>query len=211
MSRRHLPLLAAAIALALAVLLALLARDVRRWEESLAEGDRRFQVSPGEDGGLWEPREQTLGGAARGLLAVDDDLRLRLAGQLFRQSRPRATLQRRPRHLALATSSQVAFSEIQSGDYPRPWRSIAANQIGILALADVLSDSTEASARARKAVQKFTEAAKLDPANDEAQANLELVLTLVRAQDPRVDPEGVTSRGGGTASGAGSSSGGRGF
>jgi hypothetical protein len=209
-SRRHLPLLAAAFALTLAVVLALLARDVRRWEESLGEGDHRFQVSPGPDG-LWEPREQTLGGAARGLLAVDDDLRLRLAAQLFRRSRPRATLQRRPRQLALATSSQVAFSEIQGGDYPRPWRSIAANQIGILALADVLSDPTEASARARKAVQKFTEAAKLDPANDEAQANLELVLTLVRAQDPRVDPEGVTSRSGGTASGAGSSAGGRGF
>jgi hypothetical protein len=209
-TRRHLPLLAAAAALALAVLLALLARDVRRWEESLREGDRRFQVAPGRDG-LWAPEESTLRGAARGLLAVDDDLRLRRAAQLFRHSRPRSTELRLPRHLALATSAQVAFSEIQGGAYPRAWRSIAANQIGILALADVLSSSAEASVRARKAVQKFTEAAKLDPANDEAQANLELVLTLLRAQDPRVDPEGVTSRGGGTASGAGSSSGGRGF
>jgi hypothetical protein len=145
------------------------------------------------------------------MLGIDDDLKLREAGKLLRRSRPRRTIQRTPGQIALATSAQLAFAEIQGGDYPRELRSIAANEIGTLAFADVLSDSTQASERARKGVQKFTEAVRLDASNEAAMINLELLLTLLRAADPRVDPEGATSRGGGAASGAGSSSGGRGF
>ena len=207
--RRHLRLVIAAVALLLAVLLAFLARDVLRWDESLEDGDRRFQVTPAAKG-LWEP-EDTVGGIARSMLGIDDDLKLREAGKLLRRSRPRRTIQRTPGQIALATSAQLALAEIQGGDYPRELRSIAANEIGTLAFADVLSDSTQASERARKGVQKFTEAVRLDPSNEAAMINLELLLTLLRAADPRVDPEGATSRGGGAASGAGSSSGGRGF
>ena len=60
-------------------------------------------------------------------------------------------------------------------------------------------------------MQKFTEAVRLDPSNEAAMVNLELLLTLVRAQDPRVDPEGDLARGGGAASGAGAGGRGRGF
>ena len=210
MSRRHVPLLLAAAALLLAAVLAFLARDVRRWQESVEDGDRMFQVGVGKPG-LWEPDGRTVGGVARSLLAIDDDLKLREAGQLLRLSKPRATLQRNSNQIALATAAQLALADIQQGDYPPRLRSIAANEIGTLAFADVLSDSTQAAERARKGVQKFTEAVKLDPTNGAAMTNLELLLTLLRASDPRVDPEGASSRGGGSAAGAGSSKGRRGF
>ena len=210
MTRRHVPLVLAAAAVVLAVLLALLARDVRSWEESVEAGDRAFQVSPGPNG-LWEPDDARLEGLARSLLGVDDDLELREAGQLLRRSRPRATLQRTPAQIAIGTSAQLGLSDVQQSDAAPEIRSIAANELGTLAFADVLSDSSQASERAKRGVQKFTEAVKLDPRNEAAMFNLELLLTLVRAQDPRVDPEGATARGGGTASGAGSGSGGRGF
>jgi hypothetical protein len=208
--RRHLPLVLAALALVLAFALALLARDVRGWQESIDAGDRSFQVTPGPPG-LWDPDDAPMKGLARRLLGIDDDLALREAGQLLRRSRPRATLQRTPTQIALGTSAQLALSAVQRDDVDAELRSAAANELGTLAFADVLSDSTQASERAKRGVQKFTEAVKLDPTNEAAMFNLELLLTLARAQDPRVDPEGATARGGGSASGAGSSSGGRGF
>jgi hypothetical protein len=207
---RHLRLVAAAAALVLAVLLALLARDVRRWEASVEEGDRRFQVSPAAED-LWQPDGRTAGGLTRTLLAIDDDLKLREAGQLLRRSRPRATSRRTPGQIALATSARVGLAEVQNGDYSRELRSIAANEIGTLAFADALSDPFQAAEHARRGVQKFTEAVRLDPENEAAMVNLELLLTLRRGQDPRVDPAGVTSRGSGAASGAGAGGGGSGF
>jgi hypothetical protein len=209
-TRTRLRLGVAVGALLAALLLALLARDVRRWEQSLAAGDRSFQVTPGPDG-LWEPEAGQLRGPARAVLGIDDDLTLREAAQLFRRSRPRSAEARTTGDLAEATAAQVGFAELQRGESSRGLRSIAANQIGILAFADVISNTDQAAARAQKAAQKFVEAIRLDSSNRHAMANLELLLTLVRASDPRVDPEGDVSRGGGAAAGAGSSSGGRGF
>jgi hypothetical protein len=204
-------LAAAAVALVLAVVLALLARDVRAWQTSMERGDRSFQVSPGPDG-LWEPDGTLPGGAARRALGLDDDLRLREAARLFRLSRPRAAEQRTTRDLAEATSAEVGFASVQQDTgAPRQLRSSAANELGVLSFADVIANPDQAAQRSRKAVQKFTEAIKLDAANRTAMANLELLLTLLRADDPRVDPEGVDTRSGGASAGAGSSSGGRGF
>jgi hypothetical protein len=205
-------LVVAAVALVLAVVLALLARDVRAWQTSMERGDKSFQVSPGADG-LWEPDGRTVpGGLARRALGLDDDLRLREAGQLFRRSRPRAAEQRTTRDLAEATSAEVGFASVQQDTgAPRQLRSAAANELGVLSFADVVSNPDQAAQRSRKAVQKFTEAIKIDAANRTAMANLELLLTLLRADDPRVDPEGVDTRSGGASAGAGSSSGGKGF
>ena len=210
--RRHLRLVVAALALLLAVLLALLARDVRRWQESMERGDQSFPVTHGPRG-LWEPDGRVLpGGIARTVLGLDDDLRLREAAQLYRRSKPRGAEARTTRDLAESTSAQVGFAAVQQDEgAPAELRSVAANEIGNLAFADVISNTDQAAERSRRAVQKYVEALRLDPDNHAALANLELMLTLVRADDPRVDPEGVDTRGGGSASGAGSSSGGRGF
>lgn len=212
MTATRLRLGGAALALVLALLLAWLARDVRRWEESVERGDRRFQVSPGEDA-LWQPAGRLLPAElGRTVLGLDDDLRLREAAQLFRRSRPRAAEQRSVADLSEATAAQVGFSELQQdADAPRELRSIAANEIGNLAFADVISNSDQAAARSQKAVQKYVEAIRLDAANRAAMANLELLLTLLRADDERVSPEGDDPRGAGSAAGAGSGSGGRGF
>jgi hypothetical protein len=207
--RRHLPLVLAAVALALAVGLTLLARDVSRWEQSMQDGDRSFRVAPGPNG-LWEPQQLALGGLSRSLLDVDDDLVLREAAQLFRRSKPRKAL-RRPEELAIATATRVAFEQIRAGDYSARFRSIAQNQIGILTLTALLADTSEAAVLSKAAVNNFTQAVRLDPANQAAHANLELMLTLLRTDDPRVVPEEESARGGGSASGAGSGTGGSGF
>jgi hypothetical protein len=200
----------AAVALAAALLLALLARDVRGWERSVDYGDERFQVSPGPND-LWEPRgARPLGGVARLLLGVGDDLDLRRAAQLERRSRPRDGSFRTTAQLATSTAAQVAFADVQASDAPAAVRSLAANEIGALTLADLLADSSQASELSPRAVGRFREAAILDPDNQIAQANLELVLTLLEVDDPRVDPEAPSS-GGGSGAGAGATTGKRGF
>jgi hypothetical protein len=201
----------AAVLLVLALLLALLARDVRGWDASVAYGDERFQVSPGPPD-LWQPDGfRPLRGVARFALGLGDDLELRDAARLERLSSPRAGSLRSTGQLALGTSAQVAFAEVQTGDAPAAVRSLAANEIGVLALADLFSDSSQAAELSPRAIRKFTEAATLDPTNEVALANLELVLTLLQGDDPRVEPEGDPVRGGGASSGAGASRGRRGF
>lgn len=207
--RIPLPVLAGA-ALVLALLLALLARDVRGWERSVAYGDDRFQVSPGP-AELWEPTGmRPLGGVAASALGLGDDLDLRDAARLERLSSPRAGSFRTTDQLALSTSAQVELAEVQQSDAPRELRSLAANEIGVLTLADLLADSSQAAELSARARRKFVEAVTLDAGNEAAQANLELVLTLLQNDDPRVDPE-APSRGGGSSSGAGAATGKRGF
>jgi hypothetical protein len=200
----------AALALLAALVFALLARDVSAWQRSIDHGDERFQVSPGP-ADLWEPGgTRPFRGVARLALGVGDDLDLRRAAQLERRSRPRDGSFRTTSQLAASTSAQVAFADVQASDAPAEVRSLAANEIGVLTLADLLADSSQASELSRRAVRTFGEAATIDPGNEIAQSNLELVLTLLQVDDPRVDPE-APSRGSGSGAGAGASSGKRGF
>lgn len=208
MTRRHAPLGLACAALVLAVLLALVARDVRLWDESVASGDARFQISPGPSD-LWEPRDSTFGGLAPSLLDLNDDLRLREAAQLFRHSRPRAETLRTPKMLSLATSAQVVFAQIQQSDQPPRVRSIAANELGLLSFSELLTDPTQARDHARRATQKFVEALQLDPGNTAARHNLELIQTMRRQGRGALGFE--EGQDGGSSAGSGSSQGGSGF
>lgn len=209
MTARHLPLVGAVALVGVALVLALLARDVRAWQETVPEGDRGFQVRPA-DTTLWKPPAPALGGAAERLLGLDADLRLRRAAQLMRLSRPRAGLQRTAKELSFATAAQVIFGELQRGDHPSELRATAANELGVMALVDALADPTQSQALTKRALQKFSEAIKLDPAADEARLNLELVLTLLDTGDPRIKSLDEQA-GEGPGSGAGSGTGGSGL
>jgi hypothetical protein len=206
--RRHAPLGLACAALVLAVLLALVARDVRLWDESVATGDARFQISPGPSD-LWEPPDSTFGGLAPSLLDLNDDLGLREAAQLFRHSRPRAETLRTPKMLSLATSAQVAFAQIQQSDQPPRVRSMAANELGLLSFSELVTDPTQARDHARRATQKFIEALQLDPGNAAARHNLELIQTM--RQQGRGALGFEEGQDGGSSAGSGSSQGGSGF
>jgi hypothetical protein len=207
--RTRLPLIVAVVALAGAVFLTLIARDVRRWESSLETGDRRFAIGPGPDD-LWEPQARLVPGVARSLLAIDDDLEFRQAAQLFRRSRPRAAAQRTQADLATAARAQSALTGIERNGADSVRRAAAASALGVLSLSDALSDSTQAALFFRKSISKFNTAIRLDPGNREAAANLELVLRLAQAAVSRVDDDEEV-RGGGTSAGAGSGSSGSGF
>ena len=208
MRGNRLPLLLAGAALVLALLLALGAREVRLWDESIAAGDRRFQLSPGPDG-LWEPTARRVGGGlAPRLIGFEDDLRLREAAQLFRRSRPRAGTARTPQMLSVATTAKVDLAAIQDSDAPDRIRSLAANELGALSFAELVSDPSQAREHAARAAQKFVEAIRLDPANTVARHNLELLLLL--RQEGR-GAFGFEEGDEGSTTGAGSTQGGSGL
>ena len=195
--RRHALLIVAASALALAVLFAVLAIDVAAWRASFEDGDRGFDRSaPGRN--VWEPDGAALPGLSRSLLGVDDDLQFRRAVVLFLSSDPDQESARTLRESVFATRAVVALREVQgSRSQPRTRRALAANLVGILSLADAMTDRQQASALLRTSAKSFTEAIALDPTNDAAPANLELVLKLAGERRERFE----TEAGGGAGSG----------
>src|SRR5687767_9590467 len=86
--RRGGALLAAGVLLGLAVVLALLAFDVRTWDRTIASADARFRTDPSPPA-LWEASEVLPFEPARKLLDLDDDLEYRRGARLFRLGRPR--------------------------------------------------------------------------------------------------------------------------
>jgi len=204
----RLPLALAGAALVLALLLALGAREVRLWDESIAAGDRRFALSPGASG-LWEPGAWRIGGGlSPEVIGFEDDLRLREAAQLFRRSRPRAGTARTAQMFSVATTAQVDLAAIQDSDAPAGIRSIAANELGALAFAELASDPAQAREHAGRATRKFVEAIRLDPDNTVARYNLELILSL---REEGRGAFGFEEGGEGSTAGAGSAQGGSGF
>src|SRR3954462_9462725 len=79
-SVRKLRIAGAILLAAIAVVGALLVRDVHSWRTSIEQGGAVFAVSPSR--AAWTPAT-LLGGSAEALLATDDDVQYRRALQLY--------------------------------------------------------------------------------------------------------------------------------
>jgi hypothetical protein len=198
----------AASALAgLAVLVLLLAADVRSWGAAMASGDAAYAASPAR--ASWQPATK-LGGLATDILGVDDDLVLRRALRLYAVAR--AT------HLRLdnATQVQTARAAAQDALLEAAASSDAKRASEARTLLGVLTFGSSASGAEQdqvdSAIADFADAIRADPANDEAKFDLELLLRLSAAHGTRPGQGlgGATGRGG-NRRGAGGGSPGRGY
>ena len=176
MSRRHkLFALGAVVCAVLAVLLALFARDAGRWRATLRAGDvaAADPAHPGRTS--WALDEALPFSPARRTLGLDDDLRYRRAAVLFRRAHPGdAFFESGPDGTALRIEAETALAREIRADGNRRRASAASNLLGILALVDA------ATARAGnvpidRSVFEFQDAVRLDPSNEQAKANLELL------------------------------------
>lgn len=178
---------AAVAVLAIAVVLCALAIDVGRWRHVGTQ-----------------PPATLLGGTAERLLATHDDVALRSGIQTFvaaertpygfdngqQQTRVRATAEAR---LATVASGATAAEASQADDL-----------LGVLAWG-----GTQAPAGvldpADRAVQSFTQAARLDPGNSDAAFNLELALRALAPHGVRqgTNPNAGTHGAGTKGAGAG--------
>lgn len=202
--RRRPALAAAALAsFALAALLALLAVDVTAWQGALRRGDVLYRAAPAEEG-LWQAQAIVPLDPARSLLGLDDDLAFRRALRALRLARLGDGLFSDPELALLRGRAQTELQAVVDSGADRPLRSRALALLGVLRFAGALSEVGERATLLGEAASDFQAAIALDRGNDEAKANLELVLQRSRglqaaegAGGPNPSPGGAGAKGAG--------------
>lgn len=197
MSRRRVLLLAAAAAcVAASALLALLAADVQTWQRTLRDGDVAAAESPGA--ARWSADTTVPFGAAHRVLDVGDDIAFRQALALFGDAQAPAQIDRTaPDNVRVA--AQTALARIVHSDADRRRASAAGNLLGVLALIDATSGATGSATPIERSVFELQDAIRLDPDNEQAKANLELVYQVASGQ---ATVRGGAGRTGGPRTGA---------
>jgi hypothetical protein len=210
--RRTVAFLAGAIAsLGIGAVLFLLAVDVSRWNDALREDDVRYRAVP-RASSLWQPETVLPRNAARGLLAIGDDVEFREAVRAVRLSRLEEGLTSDPEVVLQRGEAQARLQAIAGGHGDPLRRSRAMNLLAVLSFATALSETRDQAAHLQDAATGFQAAIALDPDNDEAKANLELVLQRGRALQPTEGSGGPNpSPGGSGAKGAGAGDPGSGY
>jgi hypothetical protein len=196
----------AALCLAAAAIAAMAARDAGAWQDSLRAGD----VEAAEPGRTpsWTAGESAPFGLARRLLGVDDDLAFRRGVALFHRAHtgiPSADNSLVGTALRVQAEAELAH-EIRI-DPNRARASAAANLLGILTVIDASSPSGSQTPIERS-IFEFEDAIHLDPSNEQAKANLELLYQLTAP--PNTD-RGSSQREGHSRSGASASTPGHGY
>ena len=197
----------AALLLALAVFAALLATDVRAWHDGLREGDARFAAGAR---GRWEADER-VGGLAGRVLVIDDDRAERRALALSRTARRGggelgAGLERQ----AARGAAEAALADVAESADSRP-AAQASVLLGVIAFSDPRTGGPEEPTPSERALAAFEQAHRLDPGNEQAKYDLELLLRLLEARGERPGAApGAGPRAGGQR-GAGAGTPGRGY
>ena len=208
---RYGSLVAGLALLAAAALVVVVARDVRRWPGAVRAGDVQLRLRPAAPDPWRAPDSLPFRPAAR-LVAVDDDLRFRQALRLYTLTTPggRPPFVRgvRSRFVPPVDAAQYRLRAVARRDRDPRRRSAAANLLGVLIYENGgFSDPTYV-ARTRR---EFSTAVRLDPSNDEAKFNLELLLARSAAERSA----GVQQSGGAgrraDADGAGATTPGKGY
>lgn len=195
--------LPALVLVALAVFVALLAGDVRGWQQTFAsddvQADAGASVSPRVP---WDLAERLLG--------VGDDVRTRHAILLFKQTvSARARLDDALDVTAARAGAETALAALAHGRGPRA--SQAATLLGILAFGDLARGGGRNPSQADTAVADFESAVRADPADETAKFDLELVLRSLTARGVRTGQTGISGAGATGRHGAGSGTPGRGY
>jgi hypothetical protein len=197
----------AAVLVALAVLAALLAADVRGWQKTLRENDALLQAVPAAAD---RQPDTHLGSLAERTLGVSDDIDARRAIGLYLRNVNVPVRLDNGRQVALARSraEQALASVARSNEGARA--SQAETLLGVLVFTDV-SPSTDPFAQtaendpdqAQASVADFQDAVRADPENAVAKYDLELALRALLAQGVRVGAGQQTGAGSTGRRGAG--------
>jgi hypothetical protein len=174
--RRTAILLGASAACAvLAVVLALFARDVGRWPQAIRSGDVAAAEPVRSAGVSWTVDETLPFSPARATLGVGDDLAFRRAALRFRLAYTRdLQLARTPDAGQARIRAETALAREIRGDSDRRRASTASNLLGILALVDAAT-APAGNVPIDRSVFEFQDAVRLDPSNEQAKTNLELL------------------------------------
>jgi hypothetical protein len=170
----------AVVALAAAALLALAAVDVGTLKRTIAADDAQFVVRPARPD--WEIESILPGTAVASLVGARDDLAYRQALRRVVLLRERQTVASGSRLSVLVASAEGALLDEVSKDPDPARRAQALNLLGALTVANPTVSRALDSASLSAGADRFQEAVSLDPGNEAARENLELVYRLLRDQ-----------------------------
>lgn len=175
MIRRFAVLVAGIVLLCLAGALAFAAEDARSWPQRLREGDVRYRAVPAAGDPWREPSR-----SVRALLGVNDDLRFRRGLWAYRVSEQRVrAAQQEFGGAELRAQVETLLGGLAANDDDPVRRSSAATMLGVLAYGEYVRNTRGGSVFLQRSLRSFREAIQLDPANDDAKFDLELLLELV--------------------------------
>jgi hypothetical protein len=206
--RLRIALLSGAVALvAVAVVLAIAARDAAAWRSALRAGDARLAQRPRSatwQAGTWLP-----GDPVRRLLGLGDDVQVRQAIRAYLVARRTGVgFDNGATRNRVRSGAEVALSDV-AARVSRSSASQASNLLGVLVAAGgKVVGGVTADDRARTA---FEAAVRRDPANADAKYNLELLLRRTAAQATRQGQGNGTGSLGRGRRGAGAGTPGRGY
>ena len=212
---RELLLVVAAACVVLAVFLGLAAADVARWRSAAPEDDVRFRVGSGGSK-LWRPETLAPFDTGKRVLGIEDDVVFRYMLQDLRASKlddltvsdPALALRR------TATAEQLESIVVRNPDLTL--RSRASTLLGVLSVfAWNFTPQTTTQDRSElllSAIASFEQAIALDPENDDAKYNLQLMLQRGSGLLPTEAAAGKNPTAGGRGSrGAGAGAPGSGY
>lgn len=189
--------------LAAAAVLALLADSVLAVGDDLeTRADRLAQPGPPPEA----PSESGLRlRVARSLVGAEGDLELLSALERFDRSRQAALTSEEQLEAHGELEADLTRLAREGDDLEQ--RSRAANLNGVLLVEDARLDRSSASRFLQLGLESFRQAVTLDPANDEAKANLELLVGLLTAGEGSIGQDSGNEG----AAGAGASPGTTGY
>ena len=202
--RRHRSALIALLLAGVALVLALLAVDVRAWRTTVARDDLRFRALPAHKG-LWHPSTILPGDPASKLIGTGDTMAYRHALQYFWFSRIGSNPEVRQDTPALRAAAQEKIQGLIGSAPSAKQRSDAANLLGVLVVTTPApgQDKDAITQILTRAAQYFQLAISIDAGNFDAKQNLELVLRLQRPGKGKLGHDARSGYGLGRGQGAG--------
>jgi hypothetical protein len=199
----------AVVLIVLAVIVALLAADVRNWQTGVRTGDLRFSQNPGY--AEWTSTSLLPGDPAKALLGIGNQLAFRNAVKTFvtvnaeGEGFDNGYSETRDRAAAEAVLTTLAAGSNKLRD------SEADNLLGILAYTDSKQTGIYAPTPVERSVSDFQAAVALDPTNDDAKFNLEWLMHELLAHGSRSGQNGDSGSSKTGHNGAGGGTPGKGY
>jgi hypothetical protein len=214
--RRELLLVAAAACLVLAILVALVAVDVARLRSTIPADDVRFAAGAPTSG--WEPRAVAPFDAGKRVLGVGDDVAYRQMLRLLRKSKLLDATVSDPALALSRTELAERLESIVVHDPDPVLRSRASSLLGVTSIAAWNSTPEQGTQQLDRsefllaAIASFEQAIEIDPENDDAKYNLQLMLQRGEGLLPTEAAAGRNPSAGGKGSrGAGAGAPGSGY
>jgi hypothetical protein len=191
-------LAAAVVLLAAAVFLALFARDTWHWQRAIHDADARAAYGP-ISADAWSAQTTLPSSLARSLLGIDDDLRFRAAAM---RALVRVDEHGDAKNQKLRSVIETSLGRLVRTDTDATRASLAADYLGVLLYndppspdqaANIYEDPTQTGPSdlltpEQRATAQFVAAVRLNPSDDNAARNLELMLRRPQPLDRRSAP-----------------------